>query len=71
MPMRRRGHSDRSAQSSHLSAASVSTAVLAPDEIAAPIRQIEGKQKNLTIMLAEVTALDLDSNRLPSSHSWL
>ena len=49
----------------------VATAVLAPAEIAAPIRQIEGKQKNLTIMLVEVTALDLNSNRLPSSHSWL
>jgi NADH:ubiquinone reductase (H+-translocating) len=31
----------------------VATAVLAPAEIAAPIRQIEEKQKNLTVMLAE------------------
>jgi NADH:ubiquinone reductase (H+-translocating) len=37
----------------------VATAVLAAAEIAAPIRQIEEKQKNLTVMLAEVTAVDL------------
>src|SRR5271163_4624960 len=36
----------------------VATSVLAPAEIAAPIRQIEEKQKNLTVMLAEVTAVD-------------
>ena len=34
----------------------VATAVLAPADIAAPIRQLEEKQKNLTVMLAEVTA---------------
>jgi NADH dehydrogenase len=39
----------------------VATAVLAPAEIAAPIRQIEEEQKNLTVMLAEVTAVDLSS----------
>src|SRR6266702_5794832 len=39
----------------------VATAVLSPAEIAAPIRQIEGKQKNLTVMLAEVTEDDLSS----------
>src|ERR1700704_2010765 len=37
----------------------VATAVLAPAEIAAPIRQIEESQQNLTVMLAEVTAVDL------------
>jgi NADH dehydrogenase len=37
----------------------VATAILAPAEIAAPIRQIEERQQNLTVMLAEVTAVDL------------
>src|SRR5712692_9973146 len=39
----------------------VATAVLAPADIAAPIRQIEEKQRNLRVMLAEVTAVDLNS----------
>jgi NADH:ubiquinone reductase (H+-translocating) len=39
----------------------VATAVLAPADIAAPIRQLGEKQKNLTVMLAEVTAVDLNS----------
>lgn len=39
----------------------VATAVLAPADIAAPIRQLGEKQKNLTVMLAEVTAIDLNS----------
>ena len=46
----------------------VATAVLAPAEIAAPIRQIEEKQKNLTVMLAEVTAVDLDSRSVSVSY---
>src|SRR3954451_763157 len=37
----------------------VATAVLAPSEIAAPIRQLEAKQANLNVMLAEIVALDL------------
>jgi NADH dehydrogenase len=39
----------------------VATAVLAPADIAAPIRQLGEKQKNLTVMLAEVTAINLNS----------
>jgi NADH:ubiquinone reductase (H+-translocating) len=39
----------------------VATAVLAPADIAAPIRQLGEKQKNLTVMLAEVAAIDLNS----------
>ena len=39
----------------------VATAVLAPAEIAAPIRQIVEKQKNLTVIMAEVSAVDLKS----------
>ena len=37
----------------------VATAVLAPSEIAAPIRQLEAKQANLDVMLAEVVGVDL------------
>ena len=47
----------------------VATAVLAPAEIAAPIRQIEERQKNLTVMLAEVTAVDLSSRSVGVSYS--
>src|SRR5436190_7976169 len=37
----------------------VATAVLAPSEIAAPIRQLTDKQNNLSVLLGEVTGLDL------------
>ena len=37
----------------------VATAVLAPSEIAAPIRHLVGKQKNLNVLLGEVTGVDL------------
>jgi NADH:quinone reductase (non-electrogenic) len=37
----------------------VATAVLAPSEIAAPIRQLEAKQKNLSVLLAEVKGISL------------
>jgi NADH dehydrogenase len=47
----------------------VATAVLAPAEIAAPIRQIEEKQTNLTVMLAEVTAIDLNARSVSASYS--
>src|ERR1700720_2225353 len=46
----------------------VTTAVLAPAEIAAPIRQIEETQQNLTVMLAEVTAVDLSSRSVTVSY---
>src|SRR3954469_5370230 len=45
----------------------VATAVLAPAEIAAPIRQLVEKQKNLTVMLAEVAGVDLNSRSLTVS----
>ena len=32
----------------------VATAVLSPAEIAAPIRQLEAKQKNISVLLAEI-----------------
>ena len=37
----------------------VATAVLAPSEIAAPIRQLETKQANLDVVLADVVGIDL------------
>jgi NADH dehydrogenase len=37
----------------------VATSVLAPSEIATPIRQLETKQKNLSVMLADVTGINL------------
>jgi NADH dehydrogenase len=40
------------------------TAVLAPSEIAAPIRQLAVKQRNATVVLAEVTGIDLKSRTL-------
>src|SRR5215469_5139621 len=42
----------------------VATAVLPPSTIAAPIRQLVKKQKNLSVMLAEVTGADLNSRSL-------
>src|ERR1700683_3466918 len=39
----------------------VATAVLSPAEIAAPIRQLEAKQKNLSVLLAEVKSINLGS----------
>ena len=39
----------------------VATAVLSPAEIAAPIRQLEAKQKNLSVLLAEVKDINLGS----------
>ena len=35
----------------------VATAVLAPSEIAAPIRQLEAKQKNVSVLLAEIKGI--------------
>src|SRR6202161_4734888 len=38
----------------------VATAVLAPSEIAAPIRQLEAKQKNISVLLAEIKGINLE-----------
>ena len=46
----------------------VATAVLAPSEIAAPIRQLELKQRNLSVLLAEVTAVDVASRTIEASY---
>jgi NADH dehydrogenase len=36
----------------------VATAVLAPSEIAAPIRQLEAEQNNLSVLLAEIKGIN-------------
>src|SRR6476659_3237700 len=45
----------------------VATAVLSPAEIAAPIRQLEVKQKNLSVLLAEVIGVDVASRTIEAS----
>src|SRR5215475_10441529 len=45
----------------------VATAVLSPAEIAAPIRQLEAKQQNTTVLLAEVTGVDVASRTIEAS----
>ena len=42
----------------------VATAVLAPSEIAAPIRQLEARQKNLSVLLGEVKGVDLGGHTI-------
>ena len=49
----------------------VATAILAPAEVAAPIRQLGAKQKNLTVMLSEVTAINVDSRSIDTFHPVL
>src|SRR5215475_9288309 len=45
----------------------VATAVLSPAEIAAPIRQLEAKQRNVSVVLAEVTGVDVASRTIQAS----
>jgi NADH:quinone reductase (non-electrogenic) len=45
----------------------VATAVLSPSEIAAPIRQLEAKQRNLSVLLAEVTGVNLADRMVDAS----
>ena len=45
----------------------VATAVLAAPDIAAPIRQLAEKQKNVSVMLAEVTGVDLNARSIEAS----
>src|SRR5215470_15672769 len=47
----------------------VATAVLSPAEIAAPIRQLEVKQRNLSVLLAEVTGVDVASRTIEVASS--
>jgi len=45
----------------------VAAAVLSPAEIAAPIRQLEAKQQNVSVLLAEVTGVDLASRTIAAA----
>jgi len=45
----------------------VATAVLSPAEIATPIRQLESKQRNVSVVLAEVTGIDVASSTIEAS----
>ncbi len=45
----------------------VATAVLAPSEIAAPIRQLAQKQKNVSVMLGDVIGVDMNSRSVEAS----
>ena len=45
----------------------VATAVLSPAEIAAPIRQLEAKQRNVSVLLAEVTGVDVASRTIEAA----
>jgi NADH:ubiquinone reductase (H+-translocating) len=45
----------------------VATAILSPAEIAAPIRQLEAKQRNVTVLLAEVTGVDVASRTIEAA----
>src|SRR6516162_1039270 len=45
----------------------VATAVLSPAEIAAPIRQLEAQQRNVSVLLAEVTAVDVASRTIEAA----
>jgi NADH dehydrogenase len=49
----------------------VATAVLAPSDVAAPIRQLAAKQKNVSVTLAEVVGVDLKSRSLDAEYPGL
>lgn len=46
----------------------VATAVLAPSEVAAPIRQLARRQKNLAVVLGEAVNVDLDAQTVRIVH---
>src|SRR4051812_722541 len=45
----------------------VATAVLCPAEIAAPIRQLEVRQRNLSVLMAEVASVDVAARTIEAS----
>jgi NADH dehydrogenase len=45
----------------------VATAVLAPSEVAAPLRQLAQQQPNLSVLMAEVTNIDLATKQVTAS----
>jgi NADH:quinone reductase (non-electrogenic) len=46
----------------------VATSVLAPSDIAAPVRQLVARQANLSVMLAEVTGINLNSRTIDACY---
>src|SRR5262245_55567455 len=42
----------------------VATSVLAPGQISAPLRGVVGQQSNTTVIMAEVTRVDLGASRI-------
>src|ERR1700744_2919242 len=46
----------------------VATAVLAPSDVAAPIRQLAAKQKNVSVTLAEVVGVDVKSRTVDAEY---
>src|SRR5690349_2083284 len=49
----------------------VATAVLSPAEIATPIRQLEARQRNISVLLAEVTGVDVASRTIEASSAGM
>ena len=45
----------------------VATAILSSAEIAAPIRQLEAKQRNVSVLLAEITGVDIASRTIEAA----
>ena len=45
----------------------MATAILSPAEIAAPIRQLEAKQRNVSVLLAEITGVDVASRTIEAA----
>ncbi len=43
----------------------VATSILTPGQIASPIREVVGKQKNVTVLLGDTASLDQDGKPLP------
>src|SRR5215469_6831824 len=46
----------------------VATAILSSAEIAAPIRQLEAKQRNVSVLLAEITGVDIASRTIEAAY---
>ena len=49
----------------------VATAVLAPSDVAAPIRQLAAKQRNVSVTLAEVVGIDMKSRSVDAEYPGL
>jgi NADH:ubiquinone reductase (H+-translocating) len=47
----------------------VATATLSPSDIATPLRQLEAKQRNLTVLLGEVTGVNLQDHSIDATLS--